>query len=341
MPIRYFFRQHFSVWSWKLLHRQLNKLKGTFSIFKLDEWLGISYDGNMPRKSRLDAPGAVHHLIVRGIDRGLIFRDEEDRDRFIKRLGGLLTETGTACLAWALLANHFHLLVRSGHLPLSGVMRRLLTGYAISFNRRHRRWGHLFQNRYKSILCQQEPYLLELVRYIHLNPLRARLVEGLDGLDEYRYCGHSVLMGRQAAGWQDTDSILNRFGRRKASARRGYRGFLSKGIELGRRPELTGGGLIRSLGGWDEVKAQRRHRAAMKGDERILGDSEYVAEVLRAANERLRRKYQLKAQGLDVDKVAERVAALLGQPIEAVWAAGKHRKTVAARFATGRSGIWG
>jgi REP element-mobilizing transposase RayT len=135
----------------------------------------------MPRKSRLDAPGAVHHIIVRGIDRGLIFRDAVDRHRFIERLGALLAETGTACYAWALLSNHFHLLVRSGHLPLSGVMRRLLTGYAISFNRRHRRWGHLFQNRYKSILCQPEPYLLELVRYIHLNPLRARLVAGLEG----------------------------------------------------------------------------------------------------------------------------------------------------------------
>lgn len=285
----------------------------------------------MPRKSRIDAPGALHHIIVRGIDRALIFRDERDRDRLIERLGALLVETGTACYAWALLPNHFHLLLRSGDLPIAGLMRRLLTGYAIGFNRRHRRWGHLFQNRYKSILCQQEPYLLELVRYIHLNPLRARLVEDLESLDGYLYCGHSVLMGRQEAEWQDSDSILNRFGRRGENARRSYREFLGKGIERGRRPELTGGGLIRSLGGWDEVKAQRRQRAPMKGDERILGDSEYVDDVLRAANERLQRKYRLKAQGLDVDKVAERAAALLGLPVEAIWAAGKQRRTVAAR----------
>ena len=222
-------------------------------------------------------------------------------------------------------------------------MRRLLTGYAIGFNRRHRRWGHLFQNRYKSILCQEEPYLLELVRYIHLNPLRARLVESLAALDDYRYGGHSVLMGRQEAAWQDTDSILDRFGRRRAKARRGDREFLSKGIELGPRPELTGGGLVRSLGGWEEVKAQRRHRAPMKGDERILGDSEYVAEVLRAADEHLRRKYQLKAQGLDVDKVAERVAAQLGLPVERyghqVSIAGREKP--AACFATGRLGTLG
>ena len=285
----------------------------------------------MPRKSRIDAPGAVHHIIVRGIDRGLIFRDEEDRNRLLERLGRLVVETDTACYAWALLPNHFHLLLRSGSVPVSGLMRRLLTGYAVGFNRRHRRWGHLFQNRYKSILCQEEPYLLELVRYIHLNPLRARVVADLEALGNYRYAGHSVLMGRQEAGWQDTDSILSRFGGRRSMARRGYREFLRKGIELGRRPELTGGGLIRSLGGWDEVKAQRRQRAAMKGDERILGDSAYVDKVLRAANERLQSKYQLKALGLDMDRVAERVAGLLGLPVEAVWAAGKQRQTVEAR----------
>ena len=138
-------------------------------------------------------------------------------------------------------------------------------------------------------------------------------------------------MGRQPADWQDTDTILKRFGRRRGKARRDYREFLKKGIALRRRPELTGGGLIRSLGGWEEVKTQRRQRASMKGDERILGDSEYVTGVLRAANESLKRKYQLKVHGLGVDQVAERVAALLGLPVEDVWAAGKQHKTVEAR----------
>jgi hypothetical protein len=94
---------------------------------------------------------------------------------------------------------------------------------------------------------------------------------------------------------------------------------------------LTGGGLIRSLGGWEEVKKQRRQKAYMKGDERILGDSDYVDEVFRTANENLQRTYQLKAMGLDVNKVAQRVAAQMGLPLDAVWAAGKHRKTVEAR----------
>ena len=84
-------------------------------------------------------------------------------------------------------------------------MRRLLTGYAVTFNHRYNRHGHLFQNRYKSILCQEEPYLLELVRYIHLNPLRAKLVSSIDKLNRYRYTGHSRLMGRFEDEWQDTD----------------------------------------------------------------------------------------------------------------------------------------
>jgi putative transposase len=97
---------------------------------------------------------------------------------------------------------HTHLLLRTGNIPITTVMRRLLNGYAVSFNRRHRRQGRLFQNRYKSILCQEDPYLMELVRYIHLNPLRAGIVKDLDGLDGYAYCGHSRLTGRIAGDWQ-------------------------------------------------------------------------------------------------------------------------------------------
>ena len=127
----------------------------------------------MPRKARIDAAGALHHIVARGIDRRSIFEDDTDRKDFLKRAATILSETQTACYAWALIPNHFHLLLRTGPSSISTVMHRLLTGYAISYNYRHRRYGHLFQNRYKSILCQEDTYLLELVRYIHLNPLRA------------------------------------------------------------------------------------------------------------------------------------------------------------------------
>jgi REP element-mobilizing transposase RayT len=99
-------------------------------------------------------------------------------------LAGYLKETETKCYAWALMPNHFHLLIKTGLVPISKLMLRLLTGYAISYNLRHKRQGHLFQNRYKSILCQEDPYFLELVRYIHLNPLRANLVQDMKALVE-------------------------------------------------------------------------------------------------------------------------------------------------------------
>ena len=102
----------------------------------------------MPRNARIDAPGALHHIIVRGIERRKIFNDDVDRINFLDRLGKVLSETRTTCFAWALIPNHFHLLLRTGACPLSTVMRRLLTGHAMNFNRRHRRSGQLFQNRY-------------------------------------------------------------------------------------------------------------------------------------------------------------------------------------------------
>lgn len=156
----------------------------------------------MPRQARIDAPGALHHIICRGIERGTIYLNDVDRDDFVDRLSSIATESQTPCYAWTLIPNHFHLLLRTGNVPIVTVMRRLLTGYAVSFNHRHRRRGCLFQNRYKSILCQEDPYFMELVRYIHLNPLRAGVVADVDALDSYAYSGHSRLTGHISDNWQ-------------------------------------------------------------------------------------------------------------------------------------------
>ncbi len=124
----------------------------------------------MPRLARLDAPGVFHHIIIRGIERRKIFRDNRDREDFFERLGKLLLETKTGCFAWAFLPNHAHLFLRTGEVPLATLMRRLLTGYVVSFNRRHKRHGHLLQNRDKSMVYQEETYLQELVRGIQGTP---------------------------------------------------------------------------------------------------------------------------------------------------------------------------
>jgi len=285
----------------------------------------------MPRRSRIDAPGALHHIIARGIERGEIFKDDADRRNFIDRLAGIIKETDTLCYGWALIPNHFHLLLKTGLTPISTVMRRLLTGYAVSFNRRHRRYGHLFQNRYKSILCQQDAYLLELVRYVHLNPLRARLVSSLEALDKYPFSGHGTIMGKSKNDWQYAEGVLGLFAEKVFLARRRYRNFVKKGIEQGKRDDLTGGGLVRSSGGWSKLKAMRRAKLFQKADERILGDGDFVEQVLAKAQERLDRKLTLQADGIDLEEVARKVAKIMDLEPSEVWAPGKERRRVRAR----------
>jgi REP element-mobilizing transposase RayT len=240
----------------------------------------------MPRQARLDAPGTLHHVILRGLEHGAIVKDEMDREAFVTRLGATAQATGTAIYAWALLPNHAHLLLRSGPAGLPRFMRRLLTGYAVTFNRRHKRVGHLFQNRYKSIVCEEDTYFRELVRYIHLNPLRAKLVADLRSLERYPWCGHASILGRLPRPWQDRRTVLGWFGRTEVKAVPAYRAYVREGLSLGRRPDLVGGGLVRSAGGWAEVRALRRQKEPMAADPRILGSGEFVHELLRDAEAR-------------------------------------------------------
>jgi putative transposase len=265
----------------------------------------------MPRLARLDAPGVLHHVIIRGIERRNIFEDNKDRDNLLKRLGELLPATKTSCYAWAMLSNHAHFLLRTGTTGLSIVIKRLLTGYVVSFNRRYLRHGPLFQNRFKSIVCQEDIYLKELVRYIHLNPLRAGIVSDLNGLSAYGYCGHAALMGKRACDWMDTKYVLSCFGKTVSTARRQYNSYVKEGLELGNRPELVGGGLIRSLGGWEAVKKMRIDgKERVKGDQRILGDSEFVFDVLKEANEKFERYYEMKRLGYDLNTIEDRVCEI-------------------------------
>jgi REP element-mobilizing transposase RayT len=203
--------------------------------------------------------------MMRGLERRVIFTDDVDRADFVARLATLAEAGAFLVYAWALLPNHAHLLLRTGTRPLPRRMRSLLTGYAGAVNRRHQRVGHLFQNRYKSILVEADAYLRELVRYLHLNPLRAQVVATLRALDRSPWTGHSALLGTVPRPWQDTRTILTQFGAPPARARRAYRAFLAAGIPQGRRPELQGGGLLRSLGGWAGLTALQRGREAYLG----------------------------------------------------------------------------
>ncbi len=242
-------------------------------------------DWSMPRQSRLGAAGTMHHIMGRGIEQTKVFRNETDREDFLNRLAEICEEGALIVYAWALMFNHFHILVRTGNQSLSKSMRRLLTGYVINFNLRHKRHGHLFQNRYKSIVSEDDPYLLELTRYIHLNPLRVGIVKDMVALSHYRWTGHSVLIDKMKRGWQDTDTVLSYFGSGRKKAILRYEKFVKDGINQGRRPDLVGGGLIRSLGGWSQVLSLRRKGIRVASDDRILGSSDFVQSLLSEVDE--------------------------------------------------------
>ena len=272
--------------------------------------------------------------MVRGLERRVIFRDDTDRADFVARLAGVAERGALTVYAWALLPNHAHLLVRTGTRPLARSMRSLLTGYAGAFNRRHKRVGHLFQNRYKSIVVEAEPYLLELVRYLHLNPLRAKVVPDVRRLDRYPWTGHSALLGTVPRPWQDTRTILAQFGQSPRRASTAYRRFVAEGISRGRRPELQGGGLVRSLGGWAAVRAVRRGREAYQGDERILGSSEFVTRMQHSLEDRAMRG----SLRLPLDALVARVCRHVGIP-SAHLVAG-NRRLLASRAREGIAYLW-
>lgn len=285
----------------------------------------------MPRKARIDAIGALHSITVRGFENRNIFRDDDDCDHFRERMGEILIATGTVCFAWALMRNHAHILLRTGRTPIAMVMRRMLTGYAVTYNKRHHRHGPVFLDRYRSVLCEEAPYLIELVRHIHLTPLRAGVVEDLGQLESYAYAGHGALLGNPVPVWQDVDTVLERFAEQQDPARKAYRRYIEQGAGQRPRPELADGDLVRGLGGWAQVRRRPGRGTSPPGDERILGSTEFVRQVLAASDECLHPQAELALRGLDLDRLAERAAGAFGVAPEEIFSPVKVRKTVCAR----------
>ena len=261
----------------------------------------------MPRRGRLHSPGGYYHVMGRGSERRKIFSGIMDKEDFLFRLGEGLEQTHIQCLAWALMSNHYHLLLRVSDQPLSKLMSRLLSGYATQYNIRKRRSGYVFQNRYKSILCNEDEYLLELVRYIHLNPLKVKIVRTLSELDRYRWTGHSGILGRHVQQWQSIKDVLRLFGRQSKSAKARYREFVKAGITSNKGMDLSGGGLVRSYGGWEAIANLRKEHTARIGDERILGDSDFVEKSLKQDRLQLDQKTYWIQKGWDLEKLIKRV----------------------------------
>jgi putative transposase len=280
----------------------------------------------MPRQARIDLRGHLYHVIGRGIEQRDIFVDPQDFVDFLTRLEKVLGESGSKCFAFSLLPNHFHLLILRGHRPLSELMRRLMTGYAVRFNRKHKRVGHLFQNRYKAVLCDKDSYLLELVAYIHLNPLRAGLVGDLTELQEYKWCGHGTLLRRNDHKFLAKDDILGEFGSCQRSAARKYGAFIAERAGRFEPGELSGGGAVRNVRGdalevGEDFRTQKEKPAS---DERILGEGDFVKGVLRKSND---------SQGskLSISEIIKQVERDSGVAFEEIRSRGQARQTVKAR----------
>lgn len=198
-------------------------------------------------------------------------------------------------------------------------MRRLLTGYAVIFNLRHKRSGNLFQNRYKSIVCEEDPYLLELVRYIHLNPFRAGIVKNITALEAYPWSGHAVLLGKKALPRQNMEEVLGLFGKRVSSARKNYACFIEEGASQSKRSELTGGGLRNTL---KMNKALSRDQAF---DDRVLGSGEFVLALQSQEKEEILERPLLSLETL-IARVAqfykiEEKELLKRRRVEPLWSA--------------------
>jgi len=280
----------------------------------------------MARQARLDSPGTLHHVMIRATQGQPLFQEGKDRLNFLSRISKVSEGTGARILAWVLMSNHVHLLMFSGPPGISKFMRRLLTGYALWYNRKYHRRGHLFQDRYKSIVCEEEAYLLELVRYIHLNPLRAGIVKSIEGLDRYPWTGHGVLVGRSKNDWQERQYILRQFGEARAKAVRAYRKFIEEGKDQGRRDDLVGGRRGRSMGGWSQVLSLRGEKKEVEHDGRILGGEDFVAQILKEADKRLTRQLKLGGRKKPIDEIRKKFCKEGGIDEEELRSGGKRRK---------------
>lgn len=187
----------------------------------------------MPRGPRIDFPGAIHHVYARGIEKRNIFLDDSDRVFFLGKVGANLSRWGIQCHAWALMPNHFHLLLRSTEGLLPSFMRCLLTVYSKYFNEKHNRVGHFFQNRYKSPIVGKTAYFREVVRYIHLNPLRSGIVRSVGELEDYLWTGHRKIVAGGYPGWQETELLREEFGGESAGPGwvQAYKEFLERPVE--------------------------------------------------------------------------------------------------------------
>ncbi len=229
----------------------------------------------MPRQARIDYPGFFYHVMIRGLDGKRIFKSNKDRDKFLEILTDVqAVSAGASIVAWSLMPNHVHILIMRNGMSLATFMKKLLTKYALLFNKKYKRKGPLFQGRYKSIVVNEESYYLELIRYIHLNPIHSHSVKSLKELNIYPYTGHATLMGRVDRKFQTVDGVLNNFASTRKQALVKLHDFMLNGINTQKRCDYSGGGIRRSMDLDPSLTLKDRF------DERVLGGGDFIERIL-------------------------------------------------------------
>jgi REP element-mobilizing transposase RayT len=254
----------------------------------------------MARKPRVHHPTALYHVIMRGNARQNIFFGDEDRCRFYLLLQEGLERYGHRIHAFCLMTNHIHLVIQVGEVSLSRIMQNLTFRYTRWVNWRQGRSGHLFQGRFKAIMVDADAYLLELTRYIHLNPVRAGIVQSPA---EYPWSGHLAYLGEESLPWLTTDWVLSQFTEKSAGARLAYSEFIDQGRDEGHRLDYHSGAA---------------------NDSRILGGDPFIEKVLAQAGAR-------PPQRLGLADIIMAVCREYGIEEQEIKAPGKYRNFSAAR----------
>lgn len=254
----------------------------------------------MPRKPRLHYPGAVYHVILRGNSGQDVFFDAGDRTRFFLLLQESVERFGYRVHAFCLMTTHIHLAIQVGDRPLSRIMQNIGFRYTQFINRKYKRTGHLFQGRYKALLIDADSYLLELIRYIHLNPVRAGMVRFPD---EYPWSSHTSYSGDSTCPpWLTMDWALAQFARNPDTATKRYRAFMDDGLGEGHRKDF--------------------HRGSFEG--RALGDDTFIDHVLLQAEE-------VRAVAIKLEQIIENICAVYHLTVEELCKAGKAQPAAEAR----------
>lgn len=276
----------------------------------------------MPRGPRLDIPGLIYHVICRGIERKEIFKTSSDYRFLLRKLSELTIECDFRIYAFSFMPNHIHLLVKPEGALLASFMRRLLTSYTVYFNKRYKRSGHLFQNRYASFTVQHGAHFIELVRYTHLNPVRAGIISEIASLSLWPYSGYGALMGKFSYPWLETDEVLLVFAKKKGRARSLLKKFMHEGLLGKQEPRPVETRLMQRLERGDPEDENVI-------DKRIIGDSEFAALIL----ERLDEQKDIAIKEDALEKLLQSVASFYSLSLSELCSGSKRANIAKARSA--------